>query len=98
MEDAEPLFSDFKSAPHKKSDIEVFAAYALKMERLHFDDENSDWPQFYDGTGQFEQDEFVSVTNMLATEFPDDQEQGDKTGDETLIQCNELSQNGEKHK
>ena len=78
-EEVEDLYGDFKSAPHRTSEIDVFAAYSLKMVRLmgQSDDDGETeedwWFSFYAEAEELgAPEEAASAIERLEEEFPDD--------------------------
>ena len=72
--EVDDLYGDFKSAAHKTSDIEVFAAYALKVNRLQGGDQDDGWwSRFDDEVATFNNsDDIMAAFERLGEEFPDE--------------------------
>ncbi len=72
--EVEDLYGDFRSASHKTSESEVFAAYALEKDRLLNGDQDEDWWwDFYEAAGKLEDpDEVIRALYRLEKEYPDE--------------------------
>ena len=72
--EVDDFYGDFKSAPHKTSESDVFAAYVLKKNRLLNDDQDDVWWRDFDEeAAKLENpDEVLEALERLEKKYPDD--------------------------
>ena len=75
MEEAEALYRDFASQPHKTNEVEVFAAYYVMRALLEGDDEDLWWECRRETEERgYDNDAVFAAVSRLEKEFRDDDE------------------------
>ena len=75
VEEAEALYRDFASQPHKTNEVEVFAAYYVMRALLEGDDEDLWWECLRETEERgYDNDAVFAAVSRLEKEFRDDDE------------------------
>ena len=81
MEEAEALYRDFASQPHKTNEVEVFAAYYVMRALLEGDDEDLWWECLRETEERgYDNDAVFAAVSRLEKEFRDDDGAGVNDG------------------
>ena len=74
MEEAEALYRDFASQPHKTDEVEVFAAYYVMRALLAGDNEGLWWECLREAEERgYDSDAAFAAASRLEKEFRDDE-------------------------